>query len=651
MSLLILKKKKMCLKLKKMKKTKQENKFTQLLALLPCYLLSFSYGTNSAFVALLTPQLREDCSEFHIDYDQESWIVSLDNLFTPLICIVAGPLQHLIGPRSSIQLSCLPYILAWLMVLNATDYKMLYASRLMVGVSNALYTSSVYSVEICSNKIRASFDAIGSSFRSLGSIVVFGMGLALRWTTIAKIGLGFPLLALALSFWVPESPTYLIYRKREDRAKKSMKKLYGKKFDTQYKIDNIRSTINNRMNEGVKVGKTDYLRNLNKYPEIYKPFLIIMLMSIVQMFSGASVIRGYVIKIFDTIFDPDKGKHDMNMTMLINATNISNMTIPLCIDKVDKWAYLSGIIIGIFRFASTVSLARLLYKFKRRTMYLISMILTFCGLLCFALFTRLSDVQEIVAFRWLCLAAVCFIVFAVQLGVQTLPFMYSGELFPADVRVILKSVSRCFTTILLMITLKIFPEVVYRISLPGTFLGFAIILGSFFPLMWYILPETKGVDLENVQKFFKKQTSIDSDDSGCHSDQIKDSDDSHSEDSHSKDIKDIEDCDTQSEGIPPEESDTQSDGIATSESDTQSDGIPTDESDTGSDIIAPSESDDTQSEDIISEDITVENTIPSKSMNASKISNNCVQCPADDIQVLEDCEIHISNKPSDSRGY
>ena len=28
----------------------------------------------SAFVSLLTPQLREDCSEFHITEDQESWI-------------------------------------------------------------------------------------------------------------------------------------------------------------------------------------------------------------------------------------------------------------------------------------------------------------------------------------------------------------------------------------------------------------------------------------------------------------------------------------------------------------------------------------------------------------------------------------------------
>ena len=29
----------------------------------------------SAFVSLLTPQLREDCSKFHITEDQESWIL------------------------------------------------------------------------------------------------------------------------------------------------------------------------------------------------------------------------------------------------------------------------------------------------------------------------------------------------------------------------------------------------------------------------------------------------------------------------------------------------------------------------------------------------------------------------------------------------
>ena len=39
-------------------------------------------------------------------------------------------------------------------------------------------------------------------------------------------------------------------------------------------------------------------RNIKSHPEPYKPFSIVMVLSIVQQFSGATVIRGYVFKIF-----------------------------------------------------------------------------------------------------------------------------------------------------------------------------------------------------------------------------------------------------------------------------------------------------------------------------------------------------------------
>ena len=54
---------------------------------------------NTGFPAILTPQLRENCSEFSITSDQESWIVSIDNLATPLICILSGFLQQKFGPQ------------------------------------------------------------------------------------------------------------------------------------------------------------------------------------------------------------------------------------------------------------------------------------------------------------------------------------------------------------------------------------------------------------------------------------------------------------------------------------------------------------------------------------------------------------------------
>ena len=53
---------------------------------------------NTGFPAILTPQLRENCSEFPISSDQESWIVSIDNLATPLVCVLSGFLQQKFGP-------------------------------------------------------------------------------------------------------------------------------------------------------------------------------------------------------------------------------------------------------------------------------------------------------------------------------------------------------------------------------------------------------------------------------------------------------------------------------------------------------------------------------------------------------------------------
>ena len=52
----------------------------------------------------------------------------------------------------------------------------------------------------------------------------------------------------------------------------------------------------------------------------------------------------------------------------------------------------------------------------------------------------LSDVfcVDIYLSRWLTVVSACFLMGSVQLGVQTLPYLYSGELFPSDIRAICK---------------------------------------------------------------------------------------------------------------------------------------------------------------------------------------------------------------------
>ena len=84
-------------------------------------------------------------------------LVSLDNVATPVVCLLAGCLQQRLGPRSLVFLACFPYFCAWVCAALATSASALYLSRLMVGVSHGLITTSVYTVEVASRDMRATY--------------------------------------------------------------------------------------------------------------------------------------------------------------------------------------------------------------------------------------------------------------------------------------------------------------------------------------------------------------------------------------------------------------------------------------------------------------------------------------------------------------
>ena len=88
-----------------------------------------------------------------------------------------------------------------------------------------------------------------------------------------------------------------------------------------------------------KERKSDYMRNIKSYPEVYKPFLIIVFLSIVQQFSGVSVIRAYSVAIFDTVFS--------NTTSYSNATMLGGGS-EAC-HHTSTMAYFSAIVIGLCR--------------------------------------------------------------------------------------------------------------------------------------------------------------------------------------------------------------------------------------------------------------------------------------------------------------
>ena len=258
------------------------------------------------------------------------------------------------------------------------------------------------------------------------------------WDVIAYWAPIFPIAALLVLFKSPESPTYLVTKGNITQAQQSLKQLKHENYDIEGEIKIISQAVK-KQEAQKQVKKVDYIKNIKEHPELYKPFFIVLVLSVVQQFSGATVIRGYVVKIFGNVFKTP--------VLHLEHGNFSYLCKCDCEhgEPLSQSAYYSAIIIGIVRLLASLSLTKLLVNFKRRTLYAVSSIGTMLCLSVFATFLLLSDhlLQWGMAdhenlINWLSVISACMLVFSVNWGVQPMPLLMSSELYPSELRAFCK---------------------------------------------------------------------------------------------------------------------------------------------------------------------------------------------------------------------
>ena len=202
-----------------------------------------------------------------------------------------------------------------------------------------------------------------------------------------------------------------------------MKTLYGQEYECTEKLENIQKNL--EVLKGRSNRRWDLVKNLERHPEVYKPFLILLLVISLQQLSGTSIMRSYVVIIFQDIFAAGSQNQTISEHDNCNTTSIE--------------AYAAAICLSVVRLLASILLSHLLYHFGRRPMYLFSLSSTVASLCCFATCALLIDLGHFHKFMpHLALLFACCQVFSAQLGLQTLPNIFSGEFFAADIRAILQ---------------------------------------------------------------------------------------------------------------------------------------------------------------------------------------------------------------------
>ena len=143
-------------------------------------------------------------------------------------------------------------------------------------------------------------------------IFVYALGSFMDWDHIAYYAPIVPILAFLLLFRSPESPVHLVSIGEEAKAERSLMQINETGFDSLGQVKKIGLGLEEEKSRSVD--KLNYVRNIQKHPEVYKPFLIILLLSVAQQFSGATILRGYVVKIFGAVFSPRVNQLHANIT-------------------------------------------------------------------------------------------------------------------------------------------------------------------------------------------------------------------------------------------------------------------------------------------------------------------------------------------------
>lgn len=441
-----------------------------------------SSGTVLGWTANIEDKLKkQDLNDISIDDDAYGWIGSLTTIGAMLMCIPVGFLCDLIGRKWGCLIQIVPFTIGWALIVWSSNTGMIYAGRFLTGLACGAFcvAAPMYTSEIAEKKIRG---ILGSFFQLLlvvGILIAYIGGAFLNSKNLSILCLVIPLVFGVLFFLQPETPVYYVKKEKDADALASLKRLRGAKYNCDNELKEIKEMLQNDAGQN----KVSLKETLNTRAA-KKSLLICFSLMFFQQMSGVNAIIFYTSKIFSDA-----------------KTGLENST--------------ATIIVGIMQVLATFLASLLIDKFGRKLLLLCSIVTMMISEMIVAIFFSIkiggSDVSNI-GF----LPILCVIVFisAFSLGFGPIPWMISAELLPPEIKSTASSLAAFFNWLLAFIITRFYANAVSAFGQDKTFYFFAIIcmVGSVFIV--FIVPETKGKSILEVQEMLNGNTKSHKDSQG-----------------------------------------------------------------------------------------------------------------------------------------
>lgn len=448
---------------------KNGNNWMQFVAVISVSTMSIASGAFEMWLSPALPHIISDDFKFKVTSDEVSWVVSLFNVGEVFGFLVHPFLINRIGRKYTLLASAVPQFIASLLLFMADDVSMLYAARIVGGIGFGAggIAQNFYISEIADKNIRGRLGAFPALGFLIGTISILVTGAFTTYNGMNLTIMCFPLIFMATFYFMPESPYFYLQRNQDEEALKILAKFKGVNDlkTLKLEISKIKEVIiEDRRN------KKFVLRSLIENKRHRKSLIIVAILKIAVVFSGARVIATY----FQVIFSYTGFTLGPQYIMLIMAPTVAVLIVPTIL-LVD--------IIG------------------RRLVILYSSIACSLSLLivgCFFFWKDHIDPNDMNIFSWIPLISLLVldigcIALAATAGVLGV------ELFSIQIKSTALSVLFLEGQLLEFLTKFTFENITNNIGIYGTFWIYCVLCLIFSLAGFFVTPETKGKTLEEIQ--------------------------------------------------------------------------------------------------------------------------------------------------------
>ncbi len=431
-----------------------------------CFLAALAgllFGLDIGVIAGALPFIAK---EFNVTSHQQEWIVSSMMFGAAVGAVASGWMSSALGRKKSLMAGAILFVIGSLWSALATSPDMLIIARVLLGlaVGIASYTAPLYLSEIAPEKIRGSMISLYQLMITIGILGAYLSDTALsysgewRWM-LGVITIPAALLLIGVIF-LPNSPRWLAAKGQFYDAQKVLDRLRDTSEQAKRELDEIR--------ESLKVKQTGWALfkdNSNFRRAVY----LGVLLQVVQQFTGMNVIMYYAPKIFE-IAGFANTTQQMWGTVIVGLVNV--LATFIAIGLVDRWGRKPTLVLGFIVMAAGMGI----------------------------LGTMLHVGIHSSTAQYFAVAMLLIFIVGFAMSAGPLIWVLCSEIQPLKGRDFGITVSTATNWIANMIVGATFLTLLAKLGNPGTFWLYAALNVVFIILTLLLIPETKNVSLEHIER-------------------------------------------------------------------------------------------------------------------------------------------------------